>query len=470
MTHKVHTFKDDALGYDDATGVAERIRSGEISAEEATATAIERANACNNALQAISSERFDNALADAKGSFEGAFAGVPFYVKDNISVKDLPTQQGSRAFVAPPSRHHDPITKQMLAQGFNILGKTDMPELGLSGSSEHADRNVCNPWDIGRTAGGSSGGSAALVAAGAVPVAHGNDGAGSIRIPASMNGLFGLKCNRNRLVISNLSKPLPLNIITDGVLSRSVRDTANFFAAAEQYYKNPKLDPIGHVTSANSKRLTIGVLRANMFGKQPDADVARVLEETVQLLTSLGHTIVEAQHPVGAEFEDTFTDYFSSLALGAAAFGKKFYGESFDPKKLNPFTRSLAKHYKSRMWKQIGSPLKFLVARHKFNKEMAKYDVVLSPTLGYVTPKLGYLNPAVEFEELLQRLTDMASFNPIYNSLGAPAMSVPLGMSECGMPIGMQFGSLYGQEKRLLELAFELEAAQPFKTIWSEDS
>lgn len=468
MTKIINTFTDkDALGYDDATGVAERIRSGEISPREATEAAIQRSSLANTDLHAIASERFEEARKDAQGKhFSGPFAGVPFYVKDNLNVAELPTRHGSSAFIARPRKHHDPLVKQMLAQGFNVLGKTDMPELGLSGTSEHADRNVCNPWDISRTAGGSSGGSAALVAAGAVPIAHGNDGAGSIRIPAAMNGLFGLKCNRKRLVISHLSKPLPVNIISDGVLSRSVRDTANFFAAAEQYYSNTRLPAIGHVTGPNRQRLTIGVLRNNMVGKKPDTDVARVLEETVQLLTSLGHQVVDARHAVGPEFENTFTDYFSGLAFAASKLGKRLYDSSFDASRLEPLTQSLAKHYKRYFYRQLLFPVMLFRAKRKFKKEMSRYDVVLSPTLNYLTPELGYLNPAVEFQELMTRLTDLASFNPVYNALGAPAMSVPLGMSSSGLPIGMHFGTLYGQEKMLLELAFEMEDAQPFKKIW----
>lgn len=465
MKKIINAFQNDALGFGDATDVAERIRSGEISAQEATDAAIKRSQQCAE-LQAIRTDQFEQAHARAaQNDFTGPFAGVPFYVKDNLDVEGLPTQHGSQAFVSKPRRGHDPVVKQILAQGFNVLGKTDMPELGLSGTSEHADRHVRNPWNIDHTAGGSSGGSAALVAAGAVPIAHGNDGAGSIRIPASMNGLFGLKCSRNRLITSNLSKPLPLNIITDGVLSRSVRDAATFFAATEQYKLAKKLPPIGEVNAPVKQRLTIGVLRHDVMGNKPDANTARVLAETEALLSSLGHNIVDAKHPVDETFENTFKDYFCGLAFGAQKLGKKIYGSSFNPDNLNTQTKALANHYKRHFYRQIMSPLKFVQARKRFEKEMSRYDLVLSPTLNYLTPELGYLNPQVEFNELMDRLTRLAIFNPIYNALGTPAMSVPLGVSVSGLPIGMHFGAQLGQERLLLELAFELEAAKSFTTL-----
>lgn len=470
MKKIINTFQNDALGFGDATDVAERIRSGEISAQEATDAAIKRSQQCAE-LQAIRTDQFEQAHARAaQNDFTGPFAGVPFYIKDNLDVAGLPTQHGSQAFVSRPRRSHDPVVKQILAQGFNVLGKTDMPELGLSGTSEHADRHVRNPWNIDHTAGGSSGGSAALVAAGAVPIAHGNDGAGSIRIPASMNGLFGLKCSRNRLITSNLSKPLPLNIITDGVLSRSVRDTATFFAAAERYAPADKLPPIGDVHAPIEQRLTIGVLRHDFLGNAPDADTARVLSKTEALLVSLGHNIVDARHPVGDAFENSFKDYFCGLAYAASKFGKKIYGSSFNSDDLNVQTKGLANYYKRHFYRQVMSPLKYVQARNRFEKEMSRYDVVLSPTLNYLTPELGYLNPRVELTELMERLKRLAIFNPIYNTLGTPAMSVPLGMSVSGLPIGMHFGARSGQERLLLGLAFELEAAQGFTTLASHET
>jgi amidase len=202
MNSTVHAFGDDALGELDAVGVAAWISSGEISQIEAVEAAIARVQRVNPHLNAVQVEAFDRALAYARADPKsGPFAGVPSFIKDNVDVSGLPTCYGSSAFTPHPAKHDGPPATQFLSQGFALLGKTTMPEYGLTASTEYADRPPTrNPWNTGHSAGASSGGSGALVGAGAVPIAHGNDGGGSIRIPAAVNGLVGLKTTRGRFL------------------------------------------------------------------------------------------------------------------------------------------------------------------------------------------------------------------------------------------------------------------------------
>jgi amidase len=256
-----HGFSNDALGEDDAVGVAERIRKRVVSAREVVAAAIARARLVEPSLCAIELETFEAALASADLHTQGPFAGVPMFVKDAIDVRGLPTNMGSRALRARPAEKDERFTEQLWSQGLVCLGKSKMPELGFNASNEFVGApSTRNPWNTEYSTGASSGGSAALVASGVVPIAHGNDGGGSTRIPAAACGLVGLKPTRGRLVVSNAARHLPIQIICEGVLTRSVRDTAQFYAAAEQFYRNEKLEPIGSVTTPSARRLRIGLV------------------------------------------------------------------------------------------------------------------------------------------------------------------------------------------------------------------
>ena len=229
--------------------IARLIRVGDIHAREAVEAAIARAEAVNPLLNAIVTPLFDSARRDVERSHAGAFAGVPTFIKDNDAVAGSPFLFGSRGLPVRPAAKSTPFVEQFLSLGLINLGKTTMPEFGLTGTTEpllHGPTH--NPWNLGFSPGGSSGGAAALVAAGVVPIAHANDGGGSIRIPASCCGLVGLKPSRGRLVDVEGTKLFPVKILHQGMLSRSVRDTAVFFHAAERYHRNPKLPEIGLVT------------------------------------------------------------------------------------------------------------------------------------------------------------------------------------------------------------------------------
>lgn len=470
--HLVHAFSDDVLAKMDATDVAESIRIGELSSKEVCEASLNRLQAVNPVLNAVAHECFDLALEKSERLPKGFFSGVPFFVKDNIALEGLPMTNGSAAISDRIRRASDPFVKQTLAMGFNALGKSRLPEMGLSCAAEYPDGSyVANPWNSKHVAGGSSGGAAALVASGAVPIAHGNDGAGSLRIPAAMCGLFSLKCTRGRHILTNLSRPLPLDIITEGVLTRSVRDCANFFIQLEKQYRPKKMPLLGDVSNASKNRLKVGVLRESINGYPLDAETARVLDETVKQLENLGHQVVEAKPISKLAHANSFMLYFSFLAFAAAKGGKSLYGKQFDRSKLDGYTQGLSKYFTSNFYKMPWNMIQGLSVRKEFHSEMNKYDVVLSPVLTETAPRAGYLNPTVPWQTLLQRLTDLASFNAIHNVMGTPSMSVPLGLSRAdsknpGLPIGMQFAANLGDDKKLLELAFELEQAVGFTQIY----
>src|SRR3954470_2375827 len=233
---RVHAFGDDALGEHDAVALAELVRSGQVSGPELAAAAIERARAVDPALHAVARELLDPPRHSSDAT--AGLHGVPTFVKDNTDLQGVPSNHGSEAFRARPARRDGVYTKQFLATGLSVIGKSRLPEFGFSATTEfQTEEPARNPWDTDFSVGASSGGSAALVAAGVVPIAHANDGGGSIRIPAACAGLVGLKPTRHRHIDGEQARHLPINMISEGVFTRSVRDTAAFFAAAEDHWR-----------------------------------------------------------------------------------------------------------------------------------------------------------------------------------------------------------------------------------------
>lgn len=465
---RVHAFTDDALGTDDAVGIAGRIRRGDISAREALDAAISRTVAIDPHLHAVQIESYDRARrAPVKATGEGAFAGVPTFLKDNVNMAGLPTTRGSRAFSPEPARRDDRFVAQFLALGFSVLGKTRLPEFGFNASTEFMDDEPTrNPWNLHFSAGASSGGAAALVASGAVPIAHANDGGGSIRLPAAACGLVGLKPSRGRLRAEPLHDALPVRIICDGVLSRTVRDTAEFFAAAERLYRNNELPPIGKVERPG-RRLRIGLITDSVLGYQTDPETRAAVFEAAELLADLGHYVDEAPSPVDGRFADDFLHYWAMLSVMLTVPGRWIHGKDFSGDRLDALTRGLVE----RFWRNAHLTPAVLYRLRKVGDvvraKLATWDVVLSPVVAHPTPPIGYLSPRQPFDELIDRLTRYVSFTPLNNVTGTPALSLPLGTTASGMPIGVHFSAHEGHERTLLELAFELEEAAPFRRIFT---
>jgi len=460
---RLHVFTDDALGTCDATELAQQLAQGGVSASEVTEAAIARLERAAP-LNGLTLAAFDSARQRAKqNAFSGRFAAVPSLIKDNIDIEGLATLHGSAAMGHKPMKKTSALAKQYLAQGFNLLGKSSLPAFGFTASTEMAHSPATrNPWHLAHSAGGSSGGSAALVAAGAVPIAHGNDGGGSIRIPAAACGLVGLKCTRGRLVTQEAGKALPINIISDGVLTRTVRDTANFFAEAEISYRNRKLPPIGQVSGPGKQRLRIGLMVDSIAGDPTCAQTRLAVEATAKRLSDLGHHVDVAQIDLPQRFVDDFLLYWAMLAFFVSKFGRVLFPQGFDRQQLDPLTLGLARYYQQRFLKTPGMLRQLRKSQAHYAEVFSQFDVMLTPVLAHTTPELGYLGPAVDFDTQLERLLRYTTFTPANNAAGSPAISLPLGQAENGLPIGVQLNGRHGDERTLLELAFELEAEQPF--------
>lgn len=460
---RVHVFRDDALGDHDAVGLAQAIRRGEVSAAEAARDAAARVRDVEDRLHAVQVHLDAPAHAARPG---GALAGVPTFVKDNTDYQGLPTGHGSAAFAPRAARRHAPFARQFLSTGVTVLGKTKLPEFGFSPTTEYeAGEPVRNPWHPDHSAGGSSGGSAALVACGAVPIAHANDGGGSIRIPAACCGLVGLKPTLGRVALNAQSRQLPIDIITDGVVSRSVRDSAAFLAAAEQHYRNPKLPPVGLVEGPSDRRLRIGLLTDSPNGVRSDADTRAAVEETARRLEGLGHTVEPVDLPIDPRFTKDFLTYWGLLSFLIGVTGRRL-GTDFDRRRMDGLSRGLREQY-LRDWRTTPGVLRRLKrTREAYAAGFRGLDVILSPVLAHTTPRLGHLSPNVPYATLIERLVNYVAFTPVNNIVGTPSLSVPaLRTTPDGLPIGVMFSARPGAERALLELAYELEADHPFPSL-----
>ncbi|MCW2787662.1 MAG: putative amidase amiC [Marmoricola sp.] len=466
---RVHAFTDDALGEFDAVGLAEEIKAGRVSATEAVGAAIARVEKLQPELNGLACADFDRARARAARAEEvggGFFTGVPTFVKDNSDVQGLPTQQGCSAFRAEPAKTDGDFASMFFGQGLIGLGKTQLSEFGFSASAEfpHADP-VRNPWNTRYSSGASSAGSAAFVAGGAVPVAHANDGGGSIRIPAGCNGLVGLKPTRGRVPQDKMLREMPLRIVADGVVSRSVRDTAAFLRESEKHYRNLKLPPIGDVRGPGHKRLRIAVVIDSIGDLTTDPEVVEAVRAAAKQLEALGHHIEEIPVPAPDFFLDDFLAYWSFLATFMLGTGKRTFGPTFDRSLTDNLSKGLARHGLRNSWRLPLTLSRLAASKRVSARFFESYDAVLTPVLALPTPELGWLNPAQPYEVVIERLIQLVSFTPLQNATGDPAVSLPLATGRNGMPIGVQLATVQGHEARLLEVAYELEEAVGFARI-----
>ncbi len=484
-TTRIHAFSNDALGDLDAVAIAQRIQNRQIGIVEACRAAIERAERVNSTLNAIEVECFDKAIRYAyrreseylretliraqpgmvQHASQPLFQGIPTFLKDNVNFKSLPTHLGSSAFTAPAAKSSTLFTQDYLKQGFVVLGKTKLPEFGLNASTEYQGRaSVRNPWHTDYSTGGSSGGSAALVAAGVVPIAHANDGGGSIRIPAACCGVIGMKPSRGRHAVDPIVRLLPINILSEGVVTRSVRDTAHYMAEMERIYPGI-LPPIGLVQMGHARPRRIGLLMHSITHAETDLVTQATVRETARLLESMGHHVEEIPFPVSHSFTDDFTLYWGMLAYLLSTLGNQIFGKSFDPALLDNLTHGLASHYRKRLHHTPFALRRLKQAARESMSVFQDYDAILTPVTAYSAPELGYLSPAQPFEQHFDRLLQFASFTPLQNVAGSPAISLPMGATDQGVPVGVQLTGAIGSERMLLELAYALEDAKPWRRI-----
>ena len=455
-------FARDQFAGLDLIAQAELVRRKEVTSLELVNAAIARIESVNPKLNAVVTKMYDIARERAKSQLpEGPLSGAPYLIKDLNDIAGARTTMGSRLATHIATRNNL-MPQKALDAGLVVVGKSNTPEFGLLATTESLLLGPAhNPWALDHSTGGSSGGSACAVAAGIVPAAHASDGGGSIRIPASCCGVFGMKPSRGRMNFG-ASEKMPGDIAVENCVSRTVRDSAMVFSLSEDNSGTAPLKPTGFVTGPRKKRLRIAFGTGTYFGNEPHPDVKAAVEVTAKLCRDLGHDIIDAKNPVhGEAFIDAFLTVWAS---GPAELVQLAESKHLNPHDvLEPWTTSLADFY---LKKPKGSLEKALAVFRDTEAQvdafMADYDAWLTPVLAAPPPKLGEQAPTVPFQTLYDRVVHYVAYTPIHNVAGTPAMSVPLGMSSDNLPVGSQFAAAKGGEGLLYALAYELEAAKPW--------
>jgi amidase len=461
----------DPLHFLDATEQAKMIRSGQISALEMVMSAIERIELLNPDLNAVVTKSFEQAIDIAKLNPKGGpFSGVPYLVKDLLDQKGVRTTSGSRMFANRIANRNSSNVQAAFDMGLISLGKTNTPEFGLTGTTESLLLGTAkNPWNVLHNTGGSSGGSAAAVASGMVAIASASDGGGSIRVPASCCGIVGLKPSLYR-TIDDAQPNRPIDLSVRFVHTRSVRDSATALYHMQQTDPSGKLPKIPMQILPNRQRLRIALLTTNMLGKEADSDVKNSIENTAALCEELGHQI-EIIDPFidGERFIDSFITMWAHGARTVIRVAEENFGrtDTVLNQLLEPWTLGLGQWFDRLPENHVEKALKRLKEDAlKTKKIFNNYDVMLSPVVQTTAPKNGLMAPDIPYDQLLERSVNFITFTPLANVTGDPAMSLPLGWSSNGLPIGSHFHSSLGTEQLLLELALQLEEARPWKDKW----
>ncbi|MBO9559161.1 MAG: amidase [Caulobacter sp.] len=455
----------------DAVEIAGRIRRKEVSALEVTEKAVRDAEALNPKLGFLVTPDFDRAVDKAKrldagtAPSAGPFAGVPFLVKDLDDYVGLPTFSGSRAMLRnPPAKDQPAYIDGFDKAGLVVIGKSSTPEYGFLPTTEpEGFPPTRNPWNPERSSGGSSGGAAVATAAGVVPFAHASDGGGSIRIPSSNCGLFGLKVSRGRQVPGR--EPMRgVDLSVAHVVTHSVRDSATMLAATERHGPDAVFPPVGLVAGPDKQRLRVGILTETMLGAQPQAEVRTATENAGKLMESLGHKVEPTKWPVnGPAFAQDFLALWASGAAELVDAVTKAIGRKPDDTLLEPFTLAMAELVGQMSPDGLAKAVADLkAAGQAYDRWFDHYDVIISPVLGSPPVPLGWVSGTVDIPHLTERLNAYVGYTTLHNVAGAASMSVPLHWTADGLPVGVQFGGRAGAERTLLQLAYELEAAQPW--------
>jgi amidase len=480
----------------DALGLAELVKRREVSPLELAASAIERIERHNPALNAVVLKLYDQALVAARQQpAPGApFAGVPMLMKDLLSaIAGVPLTSGSRFYRQRIPEHDAELVRRYKAAGLNILGKTSTPEFGIMPVTEPVLFGPCrNPWDLRRTPGGSSGGAAAAVASGMVPIAHGGDGGGSIRIPASCCGLFGLKPTRGRNPAGPDDSEHWLGLAAEHVLTRSVRDSAALLDVSagpettSPYWAPPVERPFLEEVGAPVGRLRIAFTdRPHLPGRvHPECRAA--MKDAALLCESLGHHVEEASPKIDAE---DFARAFFTAVCGSIAAGIEL-AEKHMGRKPAKDELELATWLAGLLGSELsaGEAFAAMDVLQGYARDVLRfyqdYDVLLTPTLGSPPLLIGALDPrgaealahrtianlrlgsVLRLKRVIQanvkRVFEFVPFTPVANVTGQPSMSVPLYFSASGLPIGTMFTARFGAEGLLFRLAAQLEAARPW--------
>jgi amidase len=466
----------------DALGLAELVHKGEVSPSELAEEAIARIEKHNPALNAVILKLYDLGRQMAKAPVEGPFKGVPFLLKDAFGdIAGYPTRLGSRFKSDEPVKEDTVLAKRFRAAGLTFLGKTNVPEFTLLPTTESALYGAAhNPWNVNHSTGGSSGGSAAAVASGMVPIAHANDSGGSIRIPASSCGLVGLKPTRARTSLGPDYGDVLSGLCHEHVLTRTVRDCAAMLDCihgnepGDPYVAPPVTGSFLDETKRKPGKLRIAFSRTNPAGAPLHADCVKGVEATAKVLADLGHEVVEAAPPLRAEEPgNLFLPLWAAWLASEIELETARRGRGPKDDELEPLTRGLYEIGKTVSAAQYLMLVKEAQAlTRRIAGFMASHDVWLTPTLASPPIPLGLINinepdPIAAFAPAV----DYVPFTPIQNLTGQPAMSLPLAMSSDGLPVGMMFSARFGDEATLFRLAAQLEEAMPWRErhpqIWN---
>jgi amidase len=455
----------DHLARLDGVAQAGLVASGELHPLHLLDACRRRLELVDPVLRSVVTHDFAAARARVERGLAGPFAGVPFLYKDLCQYPGLRCAFGSRLFTHNVAQSGSPFTKRLDAAGLVTVGKSATCELGLIGSTETLLEGVThNPWGLTLSASGSSGGAAAAVAAGIVPLAHASDGGGSIRGPASSAGLFGLKPSRGRTVPSSLMSSDFDALLSDGCISRSVRDSALFLSLVEAEGSLPRL---GHVREPGGRKLRIGYTSTTLLGGQPEAECLRALESTVALCRELGHQLEQAPAPAvdGRAVSLAFFTLAGRSLAGMIDMLEPMLGRRVGREDLEPFTLALVAA--ARGASDVDVQGTFEQAARAYLAALAPYDLLLTPTYATRPWQLGWLSPMLPRDELIARTEQAVCYTPIQSVAGCPAMSVPLYWAPGDLPIGSHFAAAPGREDVLLGLAYELEQARPWGERWA---
>ncbi len=452
----------------DAVAIAELVRSRDRPPGFAVEAALECTSRLNPALNAVIDLFEEHARQQvAAGVPMGLLAGVPFLLKDSIEYPGFRHTDGSRWFAQRIGRHLPPWVAAMAAQGAVFIGKTNTPEFGLMDTTEPALHGATrNPWNAAVTAGGSSGGSAAAVAAGMTPIAHGSDGGGSIRYPAACCGIFGFKPSRDLTAqpYGSFDPRLPGGAVRH-VLTRSVRDSALAYAIASAAVAGePGSELRRWVREPLSRRLRIAVIDSPLDGGSLASAHRQALADAVALLESLGHAVVAERWPFAAEHHHQA--FFDRWAYGAHRFSQALptAEQSRFLDCVEPFTRGLirrgAAFSADHVERLVQDALAVKAAMDAFHET---YDALLTPLSAVHPLPLGDHDPCLDFDTVMNRVSRNVGFTYLQNVTGQPAMSVPLFWDAEGLPVGVHLAAGSGRDELLLGLAYQLEQARPWR-------
>ena len=463
----------DEITFYDAMAQAELVKEKQVTPLELVNAATERIERLNPTINAVITTAFEQAREAAGKLPEGPFTGVPFLLKDlTASLAGVRTAEGS-AFLGNYVPDFDSeLVKRLKRAGLVILGKTNTPEFGLSVTTEpRLFGPTRNPWDTSRTTGGSSGGSAAAVAAGFVPMAHGNDGGGSIRIPSSCCGLFGLKPTRGRNPLGREYGDIIGGIVVEHALTRSVRDSAALLDATsgnepgDPYWAPPPARPFLLEVGADPGKLRIAYSTTPVMGGSVHADCVSAVHDAAKLCVDLGHDVEETSPPVPAEL---YILALGSIWTSGAAYSVDHWarklGREPTPEKIETATWTL---YEMGCQQTASQYLLAVEAAQLISRDMSQfltgYDILITPTLNEPPPPIGYFSPSPD--DPMQgwlRSGDFSAFTTLCNLTGQPGMSMPLTWNSDGLPLGTQFIGRFGDEATLFRVAAQLEEARPW--------